>query len=194
MRTLVAAALTVVLAGAVSAAPAQLSRRPSAQAIYRALLTTPVRAGSLPGNFYSAKVTVGKPSKRAKSHHVVGEVEIDIDSGDAAIFYSVFPTRTDAVADWRDADLKGIKTTLRAPQFHQPAAIYNGSFTGKNAFGKKVTNGFTVVGSTPGRVIVSAATTSTESTESGDIPGAIALERFELRHLYRIVNRLSRGR
>jgi hypothetical protein len=72
-----------------------------------------------------------RPSKRAKSHHVIGEVVVKIDNGRAQIFYVVFPTRVDAVANWRDADaeLTNIKSRLPAPpQFPKPSAILNGSF------------------------------------------------------------------
>jgi hypothetical protein len=187
--TLLGLAVVIV----VSTASAQSSLRPSGKSIYCALLTTPIRAGSLPANFYSAKVNFMKPSKRAKSHHAVGEVEVDIDGGDdAAIFYVVFPTRADAVADWKDTDWSGVKTRRPAPQFPQPAVILNGPFTVKDAAGKTVTYGYTGVASVPGGVIVSTVTRSTKSKVRGDVPGAIALERFALRHLSGLVNRMPR--
>jgi hypothetical protein len=61
--------------------------------------------------------------------------------------------------------------------------MINQSITGKNVFGKKVTNGVTFLGFTSKNVIVSAATISTDNTESGDIPGTIRLGRYALKHL-----------
>ena len=147
------------------------------------LVTTPIKSSQLPSGYYSAKVGLSKPSDNAKKHHVVGEVEVDIDS-DAGILYIVFPTRKDALADWYGADLKKAKTRLPAPaSFPKPSIIANSSITGNNAFGKKVTNGVTVLGYVSQNVIVEATTISTDNTESGDIPGAIALGRYALRHL-----------
>jgi hypothetical protein len=57
------------------------------------------------------------------------------------------------------------------------------SVTGKNAFGKTVTNGVTDFAFTLKNVIVQAITRSTDNADSGDIPGAIRLGRFGLRHL-----------
>lgn len=180
-------ALTPVLlalaVGLVAGGAAAADRALSPRALLNRLLTTPIKPGQLPSGHYSAKVGVSKPSDKAKKHHVVGEVQIEIDS-DAAIFYIVFPTRADALADWYDADLKDVKSRLPAPRnLPKPSGIFNTSITGNNAFGKKVTNGVTILGFVSQNVVASATTISTETTESGDIPGAITLARFALRHL-----------
>jgi hypothetical protein len=181
-RSLALAALTLMmgfLAGLANAADQALSPR----ALVTRLLTTPIKQTQLPSGYYSAKVGVSKPSDIAKKHHVVGEVEIDLDS-DAVIVYIVFPTRADALADWYGADLKKVKSRLPAPlTLPKPSGIFNTSITGNNAFGKKVTNGVTLVGFVSQNVIVEATNLSTDTTESGDVPGAIALARFALRHL-----------
>jgi hypothetical protein len=171
--------------GAGAAFGARDSASPSA--LYRALLTTPINASQLPSGFFSASPGIGEPSSNSKSHHIVGEVDVDVDSGDAAIIYEVFPSRASAVADWnasKPSFKKVAKSTMAAPStFPWPAIILNGSITGKNAFGKTVTNGITTLAFTSHNVIVEAATISTSNTQSGDIPGAIQLGHFALKHL-----------
>lgn len=174
------AAACVVVAGASARTSA-----PSPQQLYQRLLTTPLRASTLPSDFSSPKTGVYSVSSTGKKHHAVGGVEIDFNSGDAAIIYLVFPTRADSVADWKDANLKKqAKTTVPAPPtFPWPALIANSSIKGKNVFGKTVTNGVTDFAFTSKNVIVQAITTSTDNKESGDITGSIALGRFALKHL-----------
>jgi len=157
----------------------------SPQNLYQRLLTSSIPDSALPSGYYSSTTGISKPSDNAKRHHVVGEVEINLDNSDAVIDYIVFPTRADAVADWKDANMRGhAKSTLTAPpDFPWPALMINQSITGKNVFGKKVTNGVTFLGFTSKNVIVSAATISTDNTESGDIPGTIRLGRYALKHL-----------
>jgi hypothetical protein len=177
---LVVAAAVVLATGAVATAAK------SPRTVYTALLTTAIPSGSLPGAFKydDAKIGTSEASKRAKSHHVIGEVEIDIGS-DAVVEYLVFPSRADAVAEWKDANLKGqAKTTLPAPpKFPWPAVIANSAITGKNVFGKKVKNGVTIFAFTSKNVIVEALTISTDNETSGDIPGAISLGTYALTHL-----------
>jgi len=162
----------------------------SPQALYQALLTNKIPDSQLPSGFYSSKTGVTQPSSRAKSHHVVGEVEIDLDSGDAAIFYAVFATPKDALANWKDADAahtSGIKSRLPVPAgFPTPALFLNTSITGKNVFGKKVTNGVSTLGFVAGSVIVQAGTISTDNTDSGDVPGTISLAKLAYRHLRQV--------
>ena len=79
----------------------------------------------------------------------------------------------------RRANLSG---HLPAPEmFPTPSLIVNASITGNNLLGKKVTNGVTILGLVSGSVIVEAITTSTSNSDSGDIPGSIALGKFALR-------------
>ncbi len=140
----------------------------------------------MPSGFYSAKTGVSTPSSRAKHHHVVGKVEIDIDSGDAGIIYLVFPSHADALADWNETDVghqHGVKSQLAAPGFPTPALIVNSSFTGNNVFGKKVTNGVSTLVFVTANVIVDAVTISTSNTDSGDVPATVELGKLALRHL-----------
>jgi hypothetical protein len=188
MRRLVTILLAAGATGLVCVAVAMAGHSttpPSPQTLYQRLLTSSIPDSALPSAYSSSSTGVSKPSDNAKRHHVVGEVEIDIDDGDAGIVYMVFPTRADAVADWKDANLRAhAKSTLNAPSsFPWPALIANQSVTGKNAFGKTVTNGVTALAFTSQNVIVEAVTTSVDNTESGDIPGAITLGRYALAHL-----------
>lgn len=179
----------LVAAGAVVASALAGTTVKSPRALYQALLTTGIRS-DLPSGFYSAQIGVGSLSDRAKRFHAVGEVDIDIDSGNALIIYIVFPSRANAVAEWNDArsDVKKhSKSILPAPPtFPWPALIANGSVTGKNAFDKSVTNGVTDLAFTSKNVIVQAMTLSTSNTESGDIPGAIRLGKAALKHLNKL--------
>jgi hypothetical protein len=193
--------LSIFVLLAVSAALASSVRSDAAaprvppKALYARLLVTPIPTSQLPSGFYSASIGVSKPSNTAKSNHAVGEVEIDLNGGDAAIIYLIFPTRADALKDWKDADpthKKGVKTKLPAPGFPHPALIVNGSITGNNAFGKKVTNGFSILGFTAGNVITSAVTSSTTNTNSGDLPATISLGKFALRHLRAVEAKVRR--
>jgi hypothetical protein len=149
-------------------------------------LRSAIPESELPHGFYSAKTGLSTPSSRAKHHHVVGEVEIDIDSGDARIIYIVFPGHADALADWNDADIghqHGVKSQLAAPGFPTPALIVNSSITGNNVLGKKVTNGVSSLVFVTANVIVDAITTSTSNTDSGDVPATVELGKLALRHL-----------
>jgi hypothetical protein len=171
-----------------SAAAARPDRRPSPQAIYKALLTTPVKAE---GPFFSAKVIRQEPSTRARRHHIVGAVEVDLNGGAVIVSYLVFPTRSDALGDWRGAHApKGLQKTLPATQFPQPATIYRGSLT-RTSSGKKTTVGYTLLGSVASRVIVTALTITIGHDRRGELSAAIDSERFAFRHLHSIQTRLS---
>ncbi|HUK97429.1 MAG TPA: hypothetical protein VLV46_07205 [Gaiellaceae bacterium] len=158
----------------------------SPRALYRALLATSIPASQLPSGYHSATVRVSSLSQNAKAHRVVGEVEVDIDS-DAVIVYEVFPTRADAIADWnaaRAALKKKSKSEVAAPpRFPWPAIIANSTITGKNLLGQTVTNGVTALNFTSRNVIVQAGTISTTNVDRGDVPGAIRLADFALKHL-----------
>jgi hypothetical protein len=173
--TLLALTLTASAAGS----------RVTPAALYLKLLSSSIPSSQLPSGDYSASTGIESPSSNAKSNHVEGEVEIDIDGGDAAIEYDIFPSKADALADWKDADFSHEQnvTTLPVTGFPKPAEIINASETGDNAFGKKVTNGVSLLAFVVGYVIVEAATRSTTNTRSGDIPGAIALGKLAISHL-----------
>jgi hypothetical protein len=179
LAAVVAALCFAALAEAVTA-----DRSP--HALYRALLTTPIPPSQLPSGYHSARVGVSSLSNNAKAHHVVGEVEVDIDS-DAVIVYEVFRTRADAIADWnaaRPALKKKSKSQVAAPpRFPWPAIIANSTITGKNLLGQTVKNGVTALNFTSRNVIVQAGTISTTNVDSGDIPGAVRLGDFALKHL-----------
>ena len=67
-----------------------------------------------------------------------------------------------------------------------PGHMYAGSITGKNAFGKTITDGVTVVAVVQGSVLVEAFTDSADSTDSGNIPAAISLLHSALKHLAKV--------
>jgi hypothetical protein len=156
--------------------------------LYQALLTTAIPDSQLPTGHFSAKPGIGSLSSNSKSHHALGEVDVDIDDGQAAIVYEVFPSRALAVADFKAGrpNYKKIPsaTVMTAPsRFPWPAVMVSGTVTGKNAFGKTVKNGTTLLAFTSKNVIVEAATVSTSNTVSGDVPGTIQLGDFALKHL-----------
>jgi hypothetical protein len=120
--------------------------------LYGKLLTT--QYTSLPKGFYSAKVGSAALDKRMKRHHAVGAVQVTID-GEAAVYYILFPSRSDALAYNRDRnydvdpDLKVIHRTEmgKAPGYKNAVSFWrNYTVEGENAFGKKVRNGFTMMG------------------------------------------------
>ena len=156
--------------------------------LYQALLTTAIPDSQLPTGHFSAKPGIGSLSSNSTSHHALGEVDVDIDGGQAAVVYEIFPTRALALADFKAGkpNLKKIPsaTVMAAPpRFLWPALMVSGTLTGKNAFGKTVKNGTTVLAFTSKNVIVEAATISTSNTASGDVPGTIQLGDFALKHL-----------
>jgi len=113
-----------------------------------------------------------------RRHHVVGAVEVNLNSGHARIVYVIFPTRADALGNQTDGvkglkAVKGIKVQLSAPGFPKPSLIINGSENGM---------GVTQVSFVAGNVGVNAQTTRPNSN-SGDIHGTLGLARFALRHL-----------
>jgi hypothetical protein len=161
--------------------------------LYGKLLTTPY--GSLPQGFYSAKVGSSALDKRMKRHHAVGVVQVTIDSGAAAVYYIVFPVRSDALAFSRDrnydnsGDVKTVRLSEmgKVPGYRRlPSFWRNATLEGENAFGKKVRNGITVVGVVKQNVVVGAATISTDNEDSGDVPATIKLLGSGLKHLAKV--------
>lgn len=177
--------VTVVAVVAVVGAAAASGSGPSPQTLYQRLLTTPISDAALPSAYSGAKTGVYSVSSTGKKHHEIGGVEIDLNDGDAVIIYMVFPTRADAVGDWKDANLKKhAKTSVSAPaDFPWPALIANMSVKGKNVFGQSVTNGVTDLAFTSKNVIVQALTLSTDNKDSGDVVGSIKLGHYALKHL-----------
>jgi len=157
--------------------PAQLDHK---------LLTTQIRASELPAGFTSAVVGAAVPSTNAKSHHVVGEVQVEVNDGAAGLFFAVFPSHADALADFEHPAPVGNKITARLvpPSWlPKPNEVENGTITGKNAAGKTVSNGITAASFVDGEVAVGALTTSTSSSTKGDSAGTLALARFAIAYL-----------
>ena len=187
--TTTAAGMASVLAWAAAAGQERVS---SPQGLYQALLTTPIRPSAIPGSRFSVHVGVWTPSGNAQHHHVVGEVEVTIDNEQAKIGYLVFPSHYDAVRDWNAAGKPhALTSTVPVHGLPKPAVMYNGSVTGKDASGRKVTNGITLLGFVAGSVIVEAGTASTDNPNSGDVPATIALGKYALRHLQLVEAKLT---
>ena len=160
--TLAAIAGSAVAAGAGAGGHSRTPR-----ALYEALLTKPT-ASKLPTGFHKARRVPYALNDQARRHHALGGVEIDIDR-DAAIIYLVYATRADAVADWKETNIKQHGTTSdTAPgRFPWPAVIINYSIAGKDVSGKTVTNGVTDLAFTSRNVIVQALTMSATKKASG---------------------------
>jgi hypothetical protein len=176
---IVACALAVVSAADAAKSP---------QALYTALLTTPWPDSQLPSDFFSAKVSLSHPTKQGAKYHEIGEVDVEVDGpdpDDAASFY-VFPTAALARGDMAHPNLGTLNNARvmgRVPGYGANSQWIIGSITGKNAFGKTITNGVTGVFVVKGNVIVGAITDSASNDSSGDMPNALALLRAALRHL-----------
>ena len=174
----------VLLAGgtSVSAAttPAQLEHT---------LLTTQIPASELPAGFGSAVIGPAVPSANAKSHHVVGEVQVEVNGGAAGLFFAVFPNHADALADFEHPAPVANKITARLvpPSWlPKPNEVETGTITGKNAAGRTVSNGITAASFVDGEVAVGAVTTSTAGSTKGDSAGTLALARFAIEYLKKL--------
>ncbi len=158
---------------------------------YNKLLITPFKP---PSGYYSAKVGTQALDARDKRHHVVGSVMVTL-SGDAAVFYVVFPTHSRAVA-WmkdkpvKDDELKIVRETImgKVPGYTLPSLWKNVTLEGENAFGKTVRNGVTLMSVVKGNVLIGAATISTENDESGDVPATIRILGSGMKHLAKITS------
>lgn len=157
------------------------------RALYNALLTRPFPNAQLPTGFANAKVGLLKPGDTGRKHHVVGEVQIDVDGADALdeIVYLVFPTAADARADINSAlDKEFHIVPGGVPGYTSlPSHVWAGAITGKNAFGQKVTNGITSMVVVTDNVVVASITASADNTARGNVPAALALLRAGMRHL-----------
>lgn len=152
--------------------------------LYQALLTSSFQP--VPAGFYNAQVGADALDARDKAHHAVGRVIVTFGS-DAAVQYGVFPGWTQAAARFSDKLVVPHGTTVhlvgRVPGYRKPSRWLNGTITGKNAFGKTVTNGLTQMCVRSSEVIVCSVTISTDSDASGDIPAALRLLKAGLGHL-----------
>jgi hypothetical protein len=191
---LVRAVTTLALVTAISsfaAASTAFAGGPTAAAVYRALLTTPIPAAQMPEDFNSASVASTALSNNAKRHHAIGEVEFDIDDDvrltrdNAFITYAVFPSRADAVNDYQQTQPAGkVTSRLAAPGgLPRPAQLLNGSVSGINGQWKTVMNGVTGLEFVDENVVIAVITVSTSNSKRGDVPGAISLARLALAHL-----------
>jgi hypothetical protein len=155
----------------------------SPQMLFERLLTTSV-AGELPAGFHSARRVPYVLNDTARKHNAVGGVEIDIDRY-AAIIYIVYPRRGDAVADWKETNIKrhGASWGPAPVRFPTPAVVINYSVVGKNRSGKTITNGITDLVYTSRNVIVQALTMSTTDKHHGNIKTSARLGDFALKHL-----------
>jgi hypothetical protein len=119
----------------VAAALSATERVPSPQALYRALLTDRLSQSELPAGFSSPRTKAKRPEPggNPQRHHVVGEVEIDLNGGRARIVYAIFPTRADALANHAAGvqglkSIKGItKVQSPVPGFPKPSLILDAS-------------------------------------------------------------------
>jgi hypothetical protein len=157
-------------------------------ALYGALLSTAISDSQLPHGYKQASNVRGSETAGALKYHAVGEVEINLDQGQEAILYAVFPTHQDAVGRFQHPDPStGVDTRHAGPSsLPKPSETLDGYVTGKDAAGATVKNGITGVAFVDGNVIIGTDTISTHSTTGGDLPGAIALAKFAIMHLHAI--------
>ena len=112
-----------------SAAPA--ASRSAPEALLHRLLTSPVPKSELPGGYGSPVVGRYRPTAKAKSHHAIGGVQIDLEGGTAAVLYIIFPNRADAEAHWQTATLKGLTTAAGPAYLPDPSLVVNTWASGK---------------------------------------------------------------
>jgi hypothetical protein len=178
--------MTVALAALLAAATAAAT--PPGK-LYQALLTSDF--SPLPSGFFDAKVGSDSLDARDKAHHAVGRVLVTIDS-DAGVSYAIFPTARDAAgrlaekpSGTSDIKLVHVQSHGRAPGFRH-SRWYNVTIEGKNALGKTVRNGLTVMCAQVGQVQVCGETLSIDNEVSGDVPGTLRLLRAGVTHLNRV--------
>jgi hypothetical protein len=159
----------------------------SPKALYKALLTAHLPESELPPGFSSPRTKAKPPGPNTRRYHVVGEVEIDLNSGRARIVYVIFPTRADAVGKYT-AGLRGLRTTQGvtkvhspAPGFRQPSVIITGSANGV---------GVTQVSFLAKSVEINAQTLR-PNAESGDVKKTLTLAHFALQHLKTVERRTA---
>jgi hypothetical protein len=158
---------------------------PSPQKVYQALLTTRISASELPAGFSSPRTVKNTPGPTPKRHHVVGEVEIDLNGGQSAIVYVVFPTKADALTAYDDG-VRELKTTKGvvavrspAPGLPKPSVSVDASASGL---------GITQVTLVSGNVEI-ATETARHGGKHGDRAGTVTLAKAALRHLAAVERR-----
>jgi hypothetical protein len=172
VSSLVATAALVLAGTAVAATP-------SPQKVYRALLSTRIAASELPAGFTSPRIMNNTPGPNPKRHHVVGEVEIDLNGGQSAIVYVVFPTKADALAAYNDG-VRDLKTTQGVVSFRSPAPGLPKPSVTVDASASGL--GLTQVTLASGNVEI-ATETARHGGKHGDRAGSLALAKAALRHL-----------
>jgi hypothetical protein len=182
-KRLVAAAVVAAVLGAMPIAGASARPSTAPTALYRALVAQTFADGT-PTGFPAPRRVGYELSDQARRHHAIGGVEFDL-GRDAAIIYLVYPSRSDALSDWKETDIRSHGTSsLRAPSgFPAPSVIINYPIVGKTDSGKTVTHGISDLVFTAGNVIVQALTLSPDRSDRGDVPASIRLGRFALRRL-----------
>ena len=174
-----AALAALALAGTASGAG------PSPQKLYRALLSARISASELPAGFSSPRTMNNAPGPNPKRHHVVGEVEIDLNGGQSAIVYVVFPTKADALAAYADG-LRELKTTKGVTAVRSPVPGVPSPSVAVDASAQGL--GITQVTLVSGNVEI-ATETARHGGKHGDRAGTVALAKAALRHLASIARR-----
>jgi hypothetical protein len=124
--------MAVMAAAAPVPAGSAAGRRPPT-ALYKALLAAPIPASKLPPGFSPpAGAQRAAASPESIAHHAVGVVQIFLNGGaddgvpyGAGAYYDVFPSRNDALADYRAEP--GAGQAGRPRSFPTPARIVNAS-------------------------------------------------------------------
>ncbi len=178
---LLALSTAVVLVGAAAAG------RLTPAALYRALLTRPIPASSLPPGF-SPPVGAEKDaaSPNSKLHRSVGVVRVFLNGGqdggvqyDAGAYYVVFPSRQEAIADYRAEPVAG---RAGAPKsFPTPARVLRSSLPNG---GMRYTGVEYVDGNV--RVFAFVLSTGENRLPRDALARALGLGRFALEHLERV--------
>lgn len=191
-RNLAAAAvLALSIAATASASP---------KGLYQNLLTSPFPDSALPSGFSSAKIGVSALDATDRKFHVVGAVQVEINGPDVgyAIVYGVHDNPRNALAGFRNGSRKcgthvdGCTIVGKIPGYKIPSVIATGSLHGKNAFGKDVTNGVTIMAVSAGSVNVQAISLSADNEASGDFVAARKLLAAGLAHLRLVESRTKR--
>jgi hypothetical protein len=176
----VAALLGILVVSSAGARPAS-----SGQALYTNLLKQPYPNSALPSGYHSAEVSKTAASKLSVSHHVIGDIAVEVIGPDVTqgLVYYVFPTAADAKSDFDHPERTQGQHLAGKIAGYPESFVITGGITGKNAAGKTVTNGITGDAILSGTVIVASFTLSDTKTKEGNGPGSLALVKSGLKHL-----------
>lgn len=169
------------------AAPASAA---TPQGLYNKLLTTSY--GTPPDGFYGGTVGRDTLGDKDKRHHAIGAVLVSFDS-EGYVSYVIYPSK-DAVASRfaekpssDDPEVKKFEVRGKVPGYWNTRSVWiDATLEGKNAFGKTVQNGATILNVQRHNVVVVVATISTDTATSGDVPGALRLLKSAIAHLERL--------